>query len=62
MAAKQLERTDLKQSRIGEAQKEVILAAGSVLKDSGVIPSSVDVVQTVNNLIEPQFIDRIASK
>jgi sulfonate transport system substrate-binding protein len=61
VAAKQLERTDLKNSHIGEIQKEVIAAAGNVLKKSNVIQNSVDIAQTVNELIEPQFIEQIAS-
>lgn len=62
IATKQLERTDLSNSRVGDAQKEVIIAAGNVLKKSGVIDNSVDVVSTVNQLIEPQFIQQIVSK
>lgn len=62
VAAKQLERTDLSNARIGDTQKEVISAAGDVLKKSGVIQSSVNVAETVNNLINPQFITKVASK
>ncbi|WP_013321518.1 aliphatic sulfonate ABC transporter substrate-binding protein [Gloeothece verrucosa] len=62
VAAKQLERTDLSNPNIGPAQKEVIIAAGDVLKKSGVIAPSVDVVATVNELIDPQFVEKIASK
>ncbi|WP_242065375.1 aliphatic sulfonate ABC transporter substrate-binding protein [Trichocoleus sp. FACHB-262] len=62
VAAKQLERTDLSNSRIGEEQKQVILAAGNVLKKSGVIQDAVDVEQTVTALIDPQFIAKVASR
>ncbi|WP_242024522.1 aliphatic sulfonate ABC transporter substrate-binding protein [Trichocoleus sp. FACHB-591] len=62
VAAKQLERTDLSNSRIGEEQKQVILAAGNVLKKSGVIQDGVDVEQTVTALIDPQFIAKVASR
>jgi sulfonate transport system substrate-binding protein len=55
VAAKQLERTNLKDSRIGDAQKKVIIASGNVLKRSGVIPNSVDVPKTTNSLINPQY-------
>lgn len=55
VAAKQLERTNLKDSRIGDAQKKVIIASGNVLKKSGVIPNSVDVPKTTNSLINPQY-------
>jgi sulfonate transport system substrate-binding protein len=62
VAAKQLERTDLSNSRIGEAQMQVIRAAGNVLKKSGVIQNDVNVEQTVAELINPKFIEKIASK
>ncbi|MFM7450764.1 MAG: aliphatic sulfonate ABC transporter substrate-binding protein [Leptolyngbyaceae cyanobacterium] len=62
VAAKQLERTDLSPSRIGEQQKQVILAAGDVLKKSGVIKQSVDVNQTVAELIAPQYAEKIAKQ
>jgi len=56
VATKQLERTDLTGSRIGGTQKNVIIAAGSVLKKAGVIQASVDVPKTVNDLIDPQYL------
>jgi sulfonate transport system substrate-binding protein len=62
VAAKQLERTNLSNSRIGEEQKQVILAAGNVLKKSGVIQDAVNVEQTVAALIDPQFITKVASR
>lgn len=62
VAAKQLERTDLSNSRIGDDQKQVISAAGNVLKKSGVIKDSVDVEQTVAALIDPQFIAKVANR
>lgn len=62
VAAKQLERTDLSSSTIGEVQKQVISAAGDVLKKSGVIKESIDVAQVVGELVDPQFITKIASK
>lgn len=62
VAAKQLERTDFSDSKIGAAQKEIITAAGDVLKKSSVIPASVDVNQTVADLIDPQYVDKLATK
>ena len=62
VAAKQLERTDLSSSNIGDAQREVITAAGDVLKQSGVIKESINVAQTVSELIDPQFIQRLAGR
>ncbi len=55
VATKQLERTNLRDSHIGDAQKKVINASGDVLKKSGVISSDVDVPKTVNDLIDPQY-------
>jgi len=55
VAAKQLERTNLSDSHIGNAQKKVIEASGNVLKKSGVISPSVDVPKTVDDLIDPQY-------
>lgn len=62
VAAKQLERTDLSNSRIGNSQRDVITAAGDVLKQSGIIESSIDVNQTVSSLIDPQYVEKLASK
>ena len=62
VAAKQLERTNLANSQIGDSQKQVILAAGNVLKKSGVIKESVDVEQTVTALIDPQYITKVAKQ
>ncbi|HEY9616533.1 MAG TPA: aliphatic sulfonate ABC transporter substrate-binding protein [Microcoleaceae cyanobacterium] len=62
VATKQLERTNLSNAQIGDNQKQVILAAGKVLKKSGVIKENVDVEQTVATLIDPQFITKVASR
>ena len=62
VAAKQLERTDLSNATIGEVQKQAIRAAGDVLKKSGVIKESINVAQVVGELVDPQFITKIASK
>jgi len=56
-AGKILERTDLSDPVIGEAQKKSIGAAGDVLKKNGVIASTVDVPQTLDALIDPQFVN-----
>lgn len=60
VATKQLERTDLSNSVIGDTQKQVIFAAGDVLKRSGVVQPSVDIEQTVNSLIDPQFVQKVS--
>jgi len=62
VAAKQLERTDLTNSAIGEDQKTVILAAGDVLKKSGVIKADTDVAKVVGDLIDPQYSAKLSAK
>ena len=53
VAQKQLgERTELTHSRIGAAQRESILAAGLALQQAGVVPATVDVKKTVDDLID----------
>jgi sulfonate transport system substrate-binding protein len=46
------ERTELTHSKIGEPQRESILAAGIALQQAGVIPANVDVKATVDALID----------
>jgi sulfonate transport system substrate-binding protein len=60
VAARQLgERTDLASAgAIGDEQKQSILAAGQVLQQAGVIKPDVDVAKTVDELIDPQYIER----
>jgi sulfonate transport system substrate-binding protein len=55
VAARQLERTDLTLSAIGEAQRETILAAGVALQGSGVIEDDVDVAATLDALLDESF-------
>lgn len=62
VAAKQLERTDLSDPVIGQKQKEAIVAAGDVLKRSGVVPASTDISQTASNLIDSQFVEKVVSR
>lgn len=50
-----LKRTDLSSPVIGDRQKSVILAAGDVLKRSGVVKAEVDVTQVAGSLIDPSF-------
>jgi sulfonate transport system substrate-binding protein len=59
---KVLQRTDLSNPVIGEAQKQVIIAAGDVLKQNNVISSSTDVNATVDNLIDPQYSRKVTDK
>ena len=55
VAARQLERTDLRNSAIGNAQQRTILAAGEVLQKAGIIAASVNVEKTVKELIDRSF-------
>ncbi|MDF7812993.1 aliphatic sulfonate ABC transporter substrate-binding protein [Hymenobacter sp. YC55] len=59
VAAKQLERTDLSNITFGPQQRSTISAAGDVLKKSGTIDQNVDINQTVSNLIDTQFAEKI---
>lgn len=62
MAAKDLERNDLSSGIIGDKQRETIVAAGDVLKESGVIPADTDVAKIAGDLIDPQYILRVAKR
>lgn len=53
--ARQLERTELTHSRIGDAQRETIEAAGLALQAAGVVKADVDVKGVVSQLIDPSF-------
>ncbi|WP_338462158.1 aliphatic sulfonate ABC transporter substrate-binding protein [Synechococcus elongatus IITB7] len=60
VAQKQLkERTNLTEPVIGDEQKQVITAAGTVLKSSGIIPESINVTEVVNTLIDPQYVNKV---
>ncbi|HYB08722.1 MAG TPA: aliphatic sulfonate ABC transporter substrate-binding protein [Alphaproteobacteria bacterium] len=60
VAARQLERTDLRDAAIGEKQRRTIEAAGLALQQAGVIASDVDVPATVTSLIDPQYTAKLA--
>jgi sulfonate transport system substrate-binding protein len=53
--AKQLERTELTHSSIGQPQVDTILAAGLALQQAGVIPASADVQAAVDALVDRRF-------
>jgi sulfonate transport system substrate-binding protein len=57
-----LERTDISDPEIGKKQKTTIAAAGDVLKKSGVIKNETDVPGLVNDLIDPQYVQRVIRK
>ena len=62
VAAKDLERNDLTSGMIGQKQRDTIVAAGDVLKESGVIPTDTDIGKTADALIDPQYIIRVAKR
>lgn len=62
VVAKQLERNDLSSGMIGARQRESILAAGEVLKESGAMPSDTDVAKVTDALIDPQYIIRVTQR
>lgn len=56
---KQLERTDLSASRIGDTQRDTILKAGLALQQAGVLPADADVAKVTDALIDPSFSDAL---
>ncbi|PYE37492.1 sulfonate transport system substrate-binding protein [Rhizobium sp. PP-F2F-G38] len=52
---RQLERTDLSTSRIGDVQAETITKAGLALQEAGVLPADANIGKTVADLIDPSF-------
>ncbi len=59
VVAKQLERNDLSSGLIGARQRNTIVAAGEVLKESGAMPADTDVGKVAAALIDPHFIERV---
>lgn len=62
VVTKVLTRTDISNPVIGDEQKQVIVAAGDVLKENNVISASANVNATVDNLIDPQYARTVVSK
>jgi sulfonate transport system substrate-binding protein len=62
VVTKVLERTDLSHSIIGDNQRQVIIAAGDVLKQNNVINRSTDVSAVVNHLIDPRYAQDVVNK
>ncbi len=52
---RQLTRTELTHSSIGQAQADTILAAGLALKEAGVLPATTDVKAAVDGLLDRRF-------
>ena len=62
VAAKQLERTDLTNPRIGDVHREAVTAAGLVLQKGGVIPAEADVKALAGALVDTRFAAQVAGK
>jgi sulfonate transport system substrate-binding protein len=58
VATRQLERNDFSNPVIGAEHREAIIAAGDVLKESGIIPAATDIPAVVDALIDPQYVSR----
>ncbi len=50
------ERTELTYNKVGVAQRDSILQAGLALQQAGVVPASVDVKKTVDDLIDDRYV------
>jgi sulfonate transport system substrate-binding protein len=50
------ERTELTYNKVGAAQRDSILQAGLALQQAGVVPASVDVKKTVDDLIDDRYV------
>jgi sulfonate transport system substrate-binding protein len=61
VAARQIERTDLTEPRLGDAQRSTLLAAGKALQGAGVIDSAVDVEAILDSLLDRRFVADLAS-
>lgn len=59
VVAKVLQRTDVSNPSIGDEQKNVINAAGDVLKENNIINSNVDVRATVDDLVDPHYVQHL---
>jgi sulfonate transport system substrate-binding protein len=55
VVARQLERTEITHSTIGQPQVDTILAAGLALREAGVIKPETDVRAAVEALIDRRF-------
>jgi len=53
---RQLTRTELTHSTIGQAQVDTITAAGLALKEAGVLPATTDVKAAVDSLVDRRFV------
>jgi len=63
VAQKQLgERTDLSNPVIGDEHRKALTAAGTVLRDIGVLKEGTDVAALVGDLIDSSYVDRVVAQ
>jgi sulfonate transport system substrate-binding protein len=62
VAARQLERTDLSSAVIDDGRRRTILGAGLALQNAGVVPTEVNVPDSVAQLIDTSFTTRLGIK
>jgi sulfonate transport system substrate-binding protein len=62
VAARQLERNDFSNPVIGDVHRQAIVAAGGVLKESGVVAETTDIDAVAAALIDPQYVARAMQK
>jgi len=61
VARRTLERNDLRSGRIGETQRLAIVAAGGILKESGIVPADTDIEAVTRALVDPSFVERLTA-
>lgn len=62
VAARQLERTDFSDPRLGPAPRASITAAGKALQEAGVIKPEVDIAAAVDQLIDERYGAKLAQR
>jgi sulfonate transport system substrate-binding protein len=62
VVAKVLQRTDISNPSIGDEQKKIINASGDVLKENNIISNGVDVRATVDDLIDPEYVQNLGRR
>lgn len=62
VAAKVLERTDLKWAIPNDTVKQAIAAAGDILLKNGIVNAGVDITKVVQDLINPEFAQKVVKE
>jgi sulfonate transport system substrate-binding protein len=61
IAARQIERTDLSDPKVGQKLRDTIIAAGEALKSAGVVKADVDVTAVTDSLLDSRFSQSLAA-